>query len=110
MSLARSLPMCCADVADRDVLSSAAAERLPLHDTQPERVVVRGADQAASPDSPPRRRARRSRGSPSSAPRSTACSESTRTLSLRQLVPSVFLAPAVSAALRYVTMSPPRKA
>ena len=47
---------------------------------------------------------------PSWAPPSTTCRVSTSGWSLRQLVPRVRRSPAVSAAWRYVAMSPPRNA
>ena len=41
MSAARSAPMCCAQLVDREVLCPAAAERGSSHHAQPERVVAR---------------------------------------------------------------------
>ena len=82
------------------VLSSAAAERRPAHHPQPERIVARRTREPREPWWCASTSCTTIRGSPSSAPRSTACSRSTSAPSLRQLVPRVCLSPAVSAALQ----------
>ncbi len=109
MSAARSAPMWSRSSSIGQVLKPLRPSVARCTTRKPERIVVRRAGEPVTlvvgvdvVD--------HDRGSPSWAPRSTTCSRSTSAASLRQLVASVFWSPAVSAARRYVTMSPPRNA